>query len=68
MKEYNGLTAVQGKKVTQKSQLLHLYFSRLLVYFEVFVNPMYYSSRDDKKIEKFLLTKTKEDEQLDSKS
>lgn len=68
MKEYNGLTTQQAKTVSQNPQLLHLYFSRLLVYFEVFINPMYYSSRDDRKIERFNLTRTKEDNENDADS
>ena len=40
---------------------LHLLFSKLLVNFEAFICPMIYSSRDERKISLYNLTKTKED-------
>jgi hypothetical protein len=63
MKEYCGLSYTQSQVVRQNHAVLPLYFCRLLLQFETFVNPMYYSSRDDKKIELYKLTKTTEDEE-----
>lgn len=68
MKEWNGLTTTQSKTVSENPKLLHLYFARLIVFFEVFVNPMFYSSRDDKKIERYSLTKTQVDNDIRLKS
>ena len=61
MKEYNGLTLKQKESVLQKNEVLPLYFCRLIIQFENFVNPMYYSSRDIKQIELYNFTKTPDD-------
>ena len=40
---------------------MHLLFSKLVINFETFICPMIYSSRDERKIGLYNLTKTKED-------
>jgi hypothetical protein len=63
MKEYNGLTLEQSKIVTQATSRIHNYFTKMVVQFQTFINPMYYSSRDEKKISELKLTETAEDEE-----
>jgi hypothetical protein len=61
MKEYNGLTLDQSKLVTQSTSRIHNFFSKLTVQFQTFVHPMFYSSRDEKKIAALGLIETDED-------
>ena len=60
MKEYNGMTS-RDYRYHNARNTLHLLFSKLLVGFESFICPMIYSSRDERKISIYKLTKTKED-------
>ena len=61
MKEYNGVKS-NVSKLKNLSNTIHQYFSKLVVCFESFICPLVYSSRDEKKITKYKLTKTKEDQ------
>ena len=61
MKEYNGVKS-EVSKLKNLSKTIHQYFSKLVVCFESFICPLVYSSRDEKKITKYKLTKTKEDQ------
>jgi hypothetical protein len=60
MKEYNGMTVEQAKDFTRTIDSL---FSKVVVEFESFICPMYYSSRDEKKIDFHKLSTNKEDKE-----
>lgn len=62
MKEYNGMKSKDYKRNAQRGTL-HMLFSKLIVKFETFICPMMYSSRDERKIDKYKLTQTEEDKQ-----
>ena len=49
--------------MTQATSRIHNFFTKLVVQFQTFINPMYYSSRDEKKISELKLTETAEDEE-----
>lgn len=61
MKEYSGmhLALSKTKDIAKK---IHLFFTKLIVQFDTFICPLVYSSRDEKKIQKYGLTQTVEDE------
>ena len=61
MKEYNGVKSDVSKRKNLSADSIHLEFSKLVVGFDTFICPLVYSSRDEKKITKYKLTKTKED-------
>lgn len=61
MKEYNGMTKANYNYHKIKGTQ-HMLFSKLMASFEGFICPMIYSSRDERKISIYNLTKTKEDE------
>ena len=60
MKEYNGMKSEDYRLHSLKGTL-HMVFSKLVVGFESFICPMYYSSRDERKISIYQLMKTQED-------
>jgi len=60
MKEYNGMTVEQAQ-AKDFSKLIDSLFTKLVLEFETFMCPLYYSSRDEKKIDQFKLTTNKED-------
>ena len=60
MKEYNGMRLSDFNKHNPEDTL-HMLFSKLVVGFEAIICPMIYSSRDERKILIYNLTKTKED-------
>jgi len=58
MKEYNGFSKKELE--TMRSQIDAL-FTKLVIEFESFIHPLYYSARDEKKVETYNLTTNKED-------
>ena len=75
MKEYNGLQWPDEfdskdknlnpfiKKIRNNmSENIHLAFSKVVIQFQKFICPMVYSSRDERKITRYALTKTSEDQ------
>ena len=62
MKEYNGMKSKDYRLHSQKGTL-HMLFSKLIVNFETFICPMFYSSRDERKIDKYKLARTEEDKE-----
>lgn len=62
MKEYNGMTVeqVQAKDIHRTIDSL---FTKLVLEFESFICPLYYSSRDEKKIDFHRLSTNKEDKE-----
>ena len=62
MKEYNGMSVSDYNDHFPKGTL-HMLFSKLVISFEQFICPVIYSSRDERKISTYKLTKTFEDEQ-----
>ncbi len=62
MKEYNGMTVQQAQAKDFHKNIDSL-FTKLVVEFESFICPLYYSSRDEKKIDFFKLSTNKEDKE-----
>ena len=62
MKEYHGMTQANYEK-HQARNTLHLLFSKLIVSFDGFICPMIYSSRDERNLGQYNLTKTPEDDE-----
>ena len=60
MKEYNGMTKA-NYDYHRRRGTQHMLFSKLMLSFEAFICPMVYSSRDERKISIYKLTKTAED-------
>lgn len=60
MKEYNGMTVQQAQAKDFQKQIDSL-FTKLIIEFESFICPLYYSSRDEKKIDFYHLSTNKED-------
>ena len=60
MKEYNGLTYEQTQ-AKDFHRTIDSLFTKLVVEFESFICPLYYSSRDEKRIDSFKLSTNKED-------
>ena len=60
MKEYNGMT-VEQTQAKDFFKTIDSLFTKIVVEFESFITPLYYSSRDEKRIEHFKLSTNKED-------
>lgn len=60
MKEYNGMT-VEQTKAKDFIRTIDSLFTKIVVEFESFITPLYYSSRDEKRIEYYQLSTNTED-------
>lgn len=60
MKEYNGMLSSLAQNPDIKRIIESLY-SKLIIEFESFICPLYYSSRDEKRIDYFKLSTNEED-------
>lgn len=62
MKEYNGMTVNQAQSKDFQKQIDN-FFTKLVIEFESFICPLFYSSRDEKKIDFHKLSTNKEDKE-----
>ena len=62
MNEYNGMTVHQAL-AKDFHKILDSLFTKLVIEFESFMCPLYYSSRDEKKIDFFKLSTNQEDKE-----